>query len=331
MLLLAFFSTGFTASNENDEGINDEVWEDVKSLLDDYFTIENAEFHEGSFPESTDGSEFGTVTLNSQALSGGMNFITIRTERNYKTFYIGIEGINGYLAYTPSEPTWDGQNYVYTYLIPVYFSIKFNRDIIICICGETEDGEISKTHKGNVTYVESQSGDLNINLTFTTLKDVDLHLLLPDGTRIYYGNRGGTNEDGESYGLDHDSNAACHIDGLNNENIFIPASLVTDGTYRVFVDLYSNCDPSEGPTNWSVAARYKGEFVANELNEGRNPVNGFYTADAHNGDMTEVIRFTLTSVNNSRSFASYADFKIWEPIPLSDIDQMKLEEASWKE
>ena len=325
MLMLALFSVGFTASNEDDEiVITPSNPEDGKTPLDDYFTIENAVFHQGDFPESTDGSEFGSVTLNSQVLAGGANFITVKTEHKYTVFYLGIEGINGYLAYTPAAPTQEGNYWVYT--IRLNFSITFNADITIYVCGKREDGHISKRHRGRITWVDSQSGDLNINLTFTTLKDVDLHLYLPDGNVIFYGNRGGINpETGESYGLDHDSNAGCRIDSLNNENIFIPASLVQNGTYRVVVNLYSNCDPTSGPTQWSVAARYKGALVTNELENATNPMEGAYVANAGRGDMTEAIRFTITNAQQSRGFNT----TVWKPIPLTDMDQMKLEEASW--
>ena len=298
-----------------------------KSLRDDYFTIEDGEFHNGNVPSSTDNSDIGTVTFNNQALSGGMNFITIRTTRIYKVFYISVEGVNGYYTYTPSSPTRDGNYYIYT--IFVYYSTKFSEDITMYISGETSDGTVSKPYPGHVTYIESKSGDLNINLTFTTAKDVDLHLVLPNGTEIFYGNRGGI-KDGVAYGLDHDSNAGCEIDNLNNENIFIPASLVTEGTYKVYVNMYANCNTSVGPTTWSVAARYKGTYVTNQLNNGRNPMNGSYAAAARNGDMTEVIRFTLTSSQVSRGLVPFADFDAWKPIPLNEMDQMKLEEAGWK-
>ena len=315
--------------NSDDETI---VLEDYKangkSLQDDYFTIENAEYQQGAFPASTDGSSIGTVTLNNQALSGGMNFITVRTTRVYRCFYVGIDGVSGYYVYRPTTYTREGSYYVYT--IPVYYTPNYGEDIDMKISGETEGGDRSEPYKGHVAYVESQSGDLNINLTFTTAKDVDLHLLMPDGTEIYYGNRGEQDSAGNQiYGLDHDSNAGCHIDNLNNENIFIPASMVKAGTYRVFVNLYSNCDTSVGPTTWSVAARFRGSYVTNQLNGGLNPMNGSYAARASSGDKTEVIRFTITEAQVTRA-AGGATFGSFFPIPLNDMDKMKLEEASWK-
>lgn len=299
-----------------------------RSLQEDYFTIENAEYQQGTFPASTDGSSIGTVTLNNQALSGGMNFITVRTARPYKYFYVGVEGVSGYYVYRPSGYTRDGNYYVYT--IPVYYTPNYGEDIDMKISGETEGGDRSDPYQAHVKYVESQSGDLNINLTFTTAKDVDLHLIMPSGREIYYGNRGEKDSEGNQiYGLDHDSNAGCRIDNLNNENIFIPASMVEAGTYHVYVNLYSNCDRSVGPTTWSVAARFRGAYVTNLLNSGRNPMSGSYAAGASAGDKTEVIRFTITESQVTRANGA-ARFGSFFPIPLSDMDMMKLEEASWK-
>ena len=127
-----------------------------------------------------------------------------------------------------------------------------------------------------------------------------------------------------TYGLDHDSNAACDIDNLNNENIYIPAELIQAGTYTVIVDMYENCSPSIA-TSWSVVARYKGEEVHNEI--GSNPASGVYPAGAGVGDMTQVIRFTLdegisvSAVNRQIKAGSF------KPTPLSPQALKKLEAA----
>lgn len=327
-LMLAPMAMTSCLNNDEETIVLEEYKASGKSLQEDYFTIEDAEYQQGNFPTATNGESIGTVTLNTQALSGGMNFITIRTLRPYKYFYVGIEGVSGYYRYHPTGYTREGNYYVYT--IPIYYTPKFGEDIDMKISGETDDGGRTDPYQAHVKYVESQSGDLNINLTFTTAKDVDLHLVMPNGTEIYYGNRGESDSQGHQiYGLDHDSNASCRIDNLNNENIFIPASMVMGGTYHVYVNLYQNCNKNVGPTTWSVAARYRGVYVSNLLNNGRNPMSGAYAANASSGDKTEVIRFTISESQVTRAHGT-TQFGSFFPIPLSDIDMMKLEEASWK-
>lgn len=61
-------------------------------------------------------------------------------------------------------------------------------------------------------------------------------------------------------GLDHDSNAGCSIDGLNNENIVFADEWVCNGKYEVYLDMYENCDPSTA-TSWSVTARYRDQVI----------------------------------------------------------------------
>lgn len=301
----------------------------MSELEKKYFSIENAAYKGGEFPAATSTESIDGISVNNSALTGGMNFITIVTEVTYNRFFIGVKGVEGYWEYVPqSTPATraDGYN---TYTIPIMYSTDYNSDITMMVSAETENGEVTEPYETEINFVESQSGDLNINLTFSNAKDVDLHLFMPNGEHIYYGARGGEYETPEgnivTYGLDHDSNAGCSIDNLNNENIYIPAELIQAGTYTVVVDMYANCEPSI-PTSWSVVARYKGNPVNNLI--GSNPASGVYPAGHGNGDMTEVIKFTLDEgiqPNAVNTRIVPATFKAIQP---TDTDLMKMEEAA---
>ena len=210
-------------------------------------------------------------------------------------------------------------------------NIFLNSDIIIIIVGVRTDGTITAPSRIESHFVERLSGELNINLTFNNEKDVDLHLYTPDDKHIYYGNRGGSIEstDGEiiTFGLDHDSNAACYIDSLNNENIYLPEALIVPGTYRVVVDMYSNCDTSIA-TDWAIVARYQGNIITPTT--GENPASRTYPVGAGNGDMTTVMEFTIGSPSAARGLVPMLKENTFVPVPLSDIDMMKMEEASWR-
>ena len=157
-----------------------------------------------------------------------------------------------------------------------------------------------------------------MKLQISNSKDIDLHLITPSGEEIFYGHRGSS-----TYGLDHDSNAGCHIDGLNNENIYLPASKIENGTYTVIVNMYANCTPSIA-TSWSCVVRYQGNVI--RPTTGSNPAAGVYPVNAGNGDRTTVMTFTINNASTTRSTSS--DDGV--PTPLSDMDLMKLEEASWQ-
>lgn len=298
--------------------------------LDSYLTIENATYQDGTFPSATINSKISGITYNQKALQGGSNIFTIVTDKTYKKFFVGIKNVSGYLIYIPEVPTTraEGDN---SYTIPVVFSPDLITDVTMLISGEDENGDITEPYEAEVTFVDSEyeSGELNINLTFSNAKDVDLHLFMPNGEHIYYGARGGTVEtvDGRtiSYGLDHDSNAGCNIDNLNNENIYIPAELIQYGTYRVVVDMYKNCNTSTS-TNWSIVARYKDELIS--PTSGRNPATGVYPVGAGDGDMTTVMEFTINA--DTPQGAPRIKANTFVPTPLSDMDEMKLEEEKFR-
>lgn len=317
---LALAALTFTSCSDDDKGP-----ESKSELEDKYFTIENATYSESSMPEATSTSTIDGLTINNQALSGGMNLITIISQETYRKFFIGVEGVEGHFIYTP-QSTDDMSGY-HSYTIPVMYSTNYDQDITMAVSAETAEGKITIATKAPVSFVESKTGALDIKLVFSNAKDIDLHLIMPSGAEIYYGNRGGNVElaDGSviSYGLDHDSNAACYIDNLNNENIYIPAELIENGTYTVKVNMYSNCDASI-PTSWSIVARYKGELISNE--SGHNPASGVYPEGAGRGDHTEVMTFTITdgAINLDNAMAASC-IKSIKPIKHSEMDLFKID------
>ena len=315
---------GFTACSDDDD---DEVVQEepqsnaVEDYTNNYFSIEGADFHEGSMPEATTEEEMGTVSYNDRALTGGMNFIVVNSDKNFQKFLVGIEGQDGYWEYNPN----DGRAGSSTYTIPVIYGSGYNQDIFMVIIAVDEQGNVF-IHIFKVSHVDSESGDININLTFSTPKDVDLHLYTPSGNHIYYGDRGGSvtiNGETVTYGLDHDSNPACNIDNLNNENIYIPAELVENGEYRVVVDMYANCSYSYD-CSWAVIARYKGNIIPNELDGWNNPAMGTYAASCGNHDLTTIMKFTITDAENNSDGRSAKTYSV-TPRSVTDAELNKIE------
>lgn len=319
-VILATCYCACSSDDDKNEPVNPQ-----ETFSNQYFSIDKGEYVNEAIPEVGDTDPISGMTLNNAALTGGMNFATITTEKNYENFMIGVEGENGYWQVNASDVEQQSRASMRTFIIPFNFGTSYNKDIIIIILAIDNFGNIDSS-KSNVQYVESKSGDLNVNLTFNNEKDIDLHLYTPSGHHIYYGNRGGDlvsydeNDEEETIevGLDHDSNAACHIDGLNNENIFIPESLIEDGEYRVVVDMFSNCQPSIS-TNWALVVRYKGEIITPSF--GSNPTSGVYEAHCGNDDMTTVMRFTIN--RGSRTISD--NWTKVKPYPLSESARLKLE------
>lgn len=115
-------------------------------------------------------------------------------------------------------------------------------------------GEISQAETLLLDGVNVGTGDLQVSVSWSINSDVDLHLIEPDGTRIWF------NDDYSSSGgqLDLDSNGACVIDGIRNENITYQYSQPPSGEYTIIVDYYLDC--FQGPTDYIVTLRNHGQI-----------------------------------------------------------------------
>ncbi|MCD8285019.1 MAG: hypothetical protein LUB62_02175, partial [Prevotellaceae bacterium] len=89
-------------------------------LAREYFSIEGATYLSGDFPQSTTNAEIQGLTLNSQALSGGFNFVTIVSETTYRKFFVGVKGVSGYYEYEAMSES-GGSDYN-SYMIPISYS-----------------------------------------------------------------------------------------------------------------------------------------------------------------------------------------------------------------
>jgi hypothetical protein len=106
------------------------------------------------------------------------------------------------------------------------------------------------------SQVDTGTGDVQVTLEWGSEADLDLHVIEPDGTEIYFGNRGPTTTGGE---LDVDANAACgNPDGFPGgvENVFWPPGEAPSGSYQVFVVGY---DTSCGDGSYTLTIRAEGQ------------------------------------------------------------------------
>lgn len=128
------------------------------------------------------------------------------------------------------------------------------------------------------------SGQLQVSLNWSAPADLDLHLETPEGEDIYYG--ASTSESGGD--LDLDSNAACDLDRVDNENIAWPeGSTPASGAYVIRVDYWSACGVTE-PVPFVVTLNVRGRVQTFE--------GTFRPDDADRGSAfegREVHRFTF--------------------------------------
>lgn len=277
-----------------------------------YFQISDAEFYGDNIPSGSCGVL--DVNMNNRVLAGGTNIATIVSSVQYDKFYVGIKGVSGYYEYVPENFYHEDGTYVYT--IPLEYSMDYQMNIEVQISASRGDC-VTGIFTQDIQFVKSQEGALNVVLTFDNDKDLDLYLVTPSGIVIYYGNPGGTfdfpNGEVAFMGLDHDSNAGCAIDGLNNENIVISDEFVEPGEYKVYVDLFSNCNPTIA-TNWTCTVRYKGELV--QTRTGSNPAVGVFPIGATEiwNDEPDILAMTfVVSTGKSGIEISNASFTPNQP------------------
>ena len=105
-----------------------------------------------------------------------------------------------------------------------------------------------------VSVLSVGTGDVQVNITWDSKADLDLHVEDPNGEEAYWAHR--TSVSGGM--LDLDSNAGCGTDGPRAENIFWTSGLVAPrGDYVIRVDHWSNC--GEARTNYVVTVNIRGK------------------------------------------------------------------------
>ncbi len=265
---------------------------EVNPTINKFFSVENATLIKKNMPEPTSTNEI-EVSMNGNVIPGGSSIVSLETEKAAKKILIGMKDQAGYYEMLPTARG------MYSFVVLVNQDINLGEDadgFTIQVAIEDEDGAISKIWESEVALIVVGTGALQVSLSFDNAKDVDLHLIEPEfndpegnpvsfGERhIYYGNKWGDYSGGE---LDLDSNPGCSIDNVNNENITYSEedSYIPSGTYKVYVDLYENCDPSVA-TNYVVTVFYGGALIASKsgiFEPGApstfNPIEPEYVAD----------------------------------------------------
>ena len=108
---------------------------------------------------------------------------------------------------------------------------------------------------------ELGTGDVQITLRWDSSADLDLHVTEPDGTKIWYQDKGPTSTGGR---LDVDSNIGCDEE-VSVENVYWPTGQMPLGRYVVEVNGFTVEDCGSG--RYTVTALVEGEEVLNETGE----------------------------------------------------------------
>lgn len=122
---------------------------------------------------------------------------------------------------------------------------------------------------------KGQSGDVQVSLIWYNVNDLDLHVVAPNGDRIYYKNKFG----GSGGELDVDANAEgsdpvrrpVPLTREPVENVYWPKGGAPAGTYRVFVNHFQHRPEAPNETRYKVNVLHDGkrhEFEGDIRNNG---------------------------------------------------------------
>ena len=180
------------------------------------------------------------------AINGGSLPITVSSTTPFNRVVLAAEGLENYYELTlPGSVT--------TVDLVASISPSANPTSNMNLLYGLSDGVQGVFAAHGVRIIRVATGDVQVSVTWDSPTDVDLHVTDPSGEEVYFANK--TSASGGT--LDLDSNAACTIDNVNNENIVWPSGSAPSGTYTVALDYWSDCGEPE--TNWVVTIQSAGQ------------------------------------------------------------------------
>ncbi len=201
-------------------------------------------------PPIASGGPAVTAESLSAAILGGTAQVRLNSASDFVRAYISVVGLDGFFAIDlPAASQLADLQITLGQTAPALFECVYRI--------EAADGSVGEPIGVMVEPIEVGTGEVQVSVSWDTLSDVDLHVVEPNGEEIFFANAVSATG-GE---LDLDSNAACNIDGLNNENItWGMGSTPGAGEYIVRVDYWSNCGLT-ATTNYTVTVQVGGQLV----------------------------------------------------------------------
>ena len=207
---------------------------------------------------------------------------------------VQVMGAGGYVGYYEAPAVLDGDAVVVAMTLDNVFSGAGPVDVLAQLVDRF--GNIGNQVSHSFGVVQVGAGVVQVSLSWNTPTDVDLHVREASGTDIYWGHR--TSSSGGV--LDLDSNAACSIDGVNNENVTWPTT-PPSGNYQVRVDFWSDCGGLAADYTATVRACGEVQTVSGHFAPG--------TADhGGQGAGVQVATFSTDCRSRVRGTALYEDF-----------------------
>jgi hypothetical protein len=122
-------------------------------------------------------------------------------------------------------------------------------------------------------------GAMRATLTWNTTADIDLHVIEPDGTHVYYANR-----NGRTASLDVDD-----VNGFGPENIFVPSGGALSGVYQVYLVHFGGASPTTSTVTITVGGGARSAtFTRTTTSSGATRTVNVANVNVVNGEIVEV-------------------------------------------
>ena len=292
--LASVLAVSILFSCNKDEDDNDDL-NDKTAFIYDYFDVVGGDFVQKDMPgANSDNLDILGLSGNQTILPGGSNPINVETGNSAKSILIGVSGVNGY--FNLPVGTENNQNGNRETTVTILLGQGLNQDLSIKFMASDGNGSFGYPEILDVNYMYAGTGLLQISLSWDQENDVDLHLIEPNGEEIFYGH----SYSGNGGQLDVDSNPACNLDYINNENIFDEdITQIESGEYEVLVDLWANCGIEEN-TNYNIVAYYDGMLIS--PTEGFNPHTSYLEPEdeSQNSNPISIMKFEIPNGSTSR-------------------------------
>ena len=200
----------------------------------------------GTAPAANGGPTISVAGV-ATAINGGSMRVTVSSATPFSSVVLGLTYFDGYYQLDLPAPVTSADVVVSMHEQAPRTTMAFLYE------AAPSGGPFGSPMTQNVNILRVGSGDIQVSVSWDSPTDVDLHVVDPSSEEVFFGNlqaaSGGT--------LDLDSNAACSIDNVNNENVVWPPTRAPTGTYNIFLVYWSAC--TQPQTNYVVTVLVKGQ------------------------------------------------------------------------
>ena len=210
------------------------------------------EYFLGSPPETIGSVTLDALTDTSEpitVISGGSLELPVESDVPFSTIFVNSDADGFFQLLLPEATT--SASAIVTYNTELVASTTNEVNVAV----QTPTGDVSSPQILPLESIEVGTGEVQVSVSWDTPTDVDIWLIEPDGTVIFWA----ATQSAAGGQLDLDSNPACFLDNINNENITYEDGTPPSGEYSVVVDYFSDCGVA-GDTNYLVTVRANGSI-----------------------------------------------------------------------